>query len=88
LGSEGKKEKEKQENSQPTFSVGPIYFFGRLCVSWHRLQRVFWELIIPPHFGQRRHFNFITWAVRGRIPITVLSPVFLRGIDVINFPII
>jgi hypothetical protein len=51
------------------------YFFGRRCVSWHRLQRVFCELIIPPHFGQRRFFSFMTWLVRGRIPMTIFSPV-------------
>ena len=36
------------------------FFFGRPCASWHRLQRVFCELIFPPHFGHRRLFSFIT----------------------------
>jgi hypothetical protein len=30
-------------------------------------------LIFPPHFGQRRLFNFMTWSVRGRMPMAFLS---------------
>ncbi len=49
------------------------YFFGRRCGSLQRRQRVFCELILPPHFGQRRLLSFMTNPVRGRIPIMILT---------------
>ena len=51
------------------------YFFGRDCSLWQRLQRTTCELILPPHFGQRRDFNSMTNLVRGRVPIRDI-PVF------------
>lgn len=50
----------------------PVYFFGRVCFSWQRLQRVTWLFNLPPHFGQRRALSFKTKVVRGRVRMTVI----------------
>ena len=36
-------------------------------VAAHRLQRLTWLLIFPPHFGQRRFFSCSVNFVRGRL---------------------
>jgi len=46
---------------------GRSYFFGFVCGSWQRRQRMRWLLSGAPHFEQRRFFFFSTNLVRGRV---------------------
>lgn len=62
-----------------------VHFFGRRWGSWHRRQRVCCELILPPHFGQRRLFSFMVNVVRGRMPMMILTPILGKGRCFIEF---
>ncbi|MEN6450198.1 MAG: hypothetical protein ABFC96_06890 [Thermoguttaceae bacterium] len=58
---------------QITALSSSFYFFGRRWASWQRLHRRRWELMAPPHFGQRRFFSFIVNVVRGRVSMSSIS---------------